>query len=140
MAPEPKRLTIAQVKGRDLRTVHAVDWPGVPGKKVGLLELRCNELLDAYFAARETFSRKGWEDIDAVAAVAFADELNLQYCFRMLVDPDACNPKFQVFKTADEARERLSAAERSYFVELHLEKQHDTAAAWFPEKADEGDE
>ncbi len=117
MVAERQRVTIDSLKGKDLRTVHAVEWPGLPDSKVGLLELRCAELLEAYFAAREVFARKGWEQIDAAALSAFEEELHVQYVYRALVDPEAVSaaPQFRICKDADQTRARLDPFERDYF-------------------------
>jgi hypothetical protein len=117
MVAERQRVTIDTLKGKDLRTVHAVEWPGLPDRKVGLLELRCAELLEAYFAAREVFARKGWEAIDAAALSAFEEELHVQYVYRALVDPEtqSAAPQFRICKDADQTRARLDPFERDYF-------------------------
>lgn len=132
MVAEPKRLTIAQIKGKDTRTVHVVDWPGLPGKRVGIMELRCGEQLDAYFAAREVFTRRGWHVIDQAAQPHFNAELELQYCYRMLIDPDAAVPSARVFKDVDEARSRLDPDERGHFTALHVVYENEKVGAWQP--------
>lgn len=126
MAQEPQHLKIAQIKGKDLRTVHPVDWPGLPDRKVGLMELRCSEQLEAYFAAREVFARKGWETIDPAAVPSFEEELHVQYCYRMLVDPEtvSADPRFRICESVDETRQRLDANERNFFVLTHNLRQN----------------
>lgn len=126
---EPKRLSIEAIKGKDLREVHEVDWPGTAAK-VGVMELRCSELLEAYFEARELFAKRGWDSIDSAGDETFQAELELQYCFRMLVDPEAKLAKFRVFSSTKEARERLSPDERAYFAALHAVFQREATAAW----------
>lgn len=135
MAGEPvKLLKIADLKGKDVRTVHVIPWPGLPDRKVGLLELRCGEQLEAYFAAREIFSRKGWENIDVAANPHFGAELELQYVFRMLVDPETttADPRFRIFASVDEARARLDPDERAHFATAHVGFENDKVMAWMP--------
>ncbi len=137
MAAEQKRLTAADLLGKDLRAVHQVPWPGSEnGRQVGVLELRCAEIQDAYFAAREHFSKRGWSDLDAVAISAFNIELEVQNCYRMLIDPDSRNAVDRIFKDADECRKRLGPAERHFFATMHDELQEKKVTSWSPNQED----
>lgn len=129
--PEPRRISIADIKGAvDRREVHEVDWPGVEGRRVGLLELRCAEIQAAYFAARDRFARAGLASIDEAAREAFNEELEVQYCFRMLVDPEARVAKFRLFKSVDECRERLDPDERAFFATEQIRRQAEKVIGW----------
>jgi hypothetical protein len=136
---EPRRLSIADIKGTvDRRDVHPVDWPGVEGRKVGLMELRCSEIQAAYFAARDRFARKGLATIDEAARDAFDEELEVQYCYLMLVDPEARAAKFRMFKTADECRDRLDPDERGFFRVQAAKLQAEKVRGWrLPSAVDE---
>ena len=130
MAPE-RRLKIDDILGKDCRTVHVVKLPGTD-KDVGLLMLRCSEIADAYFEAREVFRRKGLDVIDGNTLQPLQEELDLQYCYRMLVDPEAKIADARLFKTVDEARARLDTDLRSHFVDLHASKQVERVTSWAP--------
>jgi hypothetical protein len=125
-------VTIADILGKDVRTVHRVRWPGTD-KDVGLLMLRCSEIAAAYFDAREWFRRKGLEAIeDGSTLEALQQELDLQYCFRMLVDPEAKIADARLFAAVEDARARLSTDERTHFVDLHATKQLEAVQSWTP--------
>lgn len=124
-------LTIADVKGPDRRDVRQTEWPGLE-RQIGVLELRCSEIQSAYFAARERFAKAGLATIDPQALDAFGEELEIQCCFRMLVDPEAREAKWRLFKTADECRERLSPDERGYFYGLQAALHRERVASWAP--------
>lgn len=125
-------MKIEDILGRDVRTVHRVKWPGTD-KDVGLLMLRCSEIASAYFDAREWFRRKGLGAIeDGSTLEALQQELDLQYCFRMLVDPEAKIADARLFATVEDARARLSTDERTWFVDQHAAKQLETVQSWTP--------
>jgi glutamate/tyrosine decarboxylase-like PLP-dependent enzyme len=129
-------LTIEDFKGvKAPREVHPVPWPGLE-RQVGIMELRCSEVLDSYFAARALFAKKGLtHSEDQAAARAFSEELETQYCYRMLLDPEATVAEARIFKSADEARAELSPDERGWFVERHQEFQETRVSSWTPDAA-----
>jgi len=124
------KLSIADILGKDCRDVHVVKWPGTE-KSVGLLMLRCSEIADAYFDARERFRRKGLE-IDESTLQALQEELDLQYCYRMLVDPEAKIADARLFKDATEARDRLDSDLRVFFCDKHAGFQVARVQSWTP--------
>jgi hypothetical protein len=127
-----QRVTIADILGKDVRTVHRVRWPGTD-KDVGLLMLRCSEIAAAYFDAREWFRRKGLEAIeDSSTLLALQQEYDLQLCYRALVDPEAKIADARLFKDAADARSRLDVKERVHFASLHGEKLDEREESWTP--------
>ena len=95
------------------RTIKSCEWPGT-GKPVGLLKLNCAELQQARFAAIEHFDKKNIELTIFSASALDAEEM-VQQCYLFLIDPEANNPKYRIFSSADEARSELDDDERVYF-------------------------
>lgn len=122
----------------DMRDVRVVDWPGTD-RKVGLLLLRCAELQDAYFATRERFKRRD-QAVDWAAKAQLDEEEGLQQVYRMLIDPEARRPEYRIFKSVEQARERLTPELRDHFVEEHLRLQDELVKSWLPASAGEAEE
>lgn len=91
------------------REVNTVPWPGTD-KLVGIMHLAVGELQDAHFEAREWFKKKSRE-VDLASMVELEREEVVQQCYRMLIDPDAKNADYRIFRSVSEARERLTAYE-----------------------------
>ena len=103
-------------KSRDIRLV---EWPGT-GKQVGILRMNCAEIQKARFEAIEYFDKKNIK-IDLFSSAALDAEEMVQQCHIFLIDPDASNPNYRVFRGADEARNRLTDDERYYFCQKYNE-------------------
>lgn len=99
------------------REIVLISWPG-NDKEVGLLKLNCAELQQAYFESRRRFDKQQIR-MDVFAEEALSAEEMVQQCYLMLIDPEARNPKYKVFKSADEARNLLDDDMREYFVKAY---------------------
>ena len=126
---EQRNIKASDYKSVDLRTSYLVNWPGSE-REVSLLDLRCNEIMEAYFAAREHFAKKGHRDLDRIGEGFFGEELELQCVYRMLLEPGATNPKFRIFKDIDEARKSLEPDERGYFYAWYSNFIQRKASTW----------
>jgi len=101
------------------REIKLVDWPE-SDKQVGVLELNCDELQKARLAAIEHFRKQNIELTIFTSAALDAEEM-VQQCCIFLIDPEAKNPSYKIFRGADEARKRLTNTERFYFCSKYSE-------------------
>lgn len=125
--PKPKRATLADYKGQD-RIVRVVPWPGLQ-REVGVLRLVCLEIQQAYFGAREHFSRQR-QSVDALSQRAFQDEVDYQLCYRMLLAPDSKRPVDRIAKSVEELKSLLEPDDIAHFLEVHQRMQEEQIAAW----------
>ena len=114
------KLTIDNYKQKK-RTVTRIKWPDTD-KDVGLMLLNCAELQESYFAARDYFAKKGYQNQAENDMEYEAEKLTQQIC-RFLIDPESCTgeEKYRIFASADECRKSLTANERLFFATKYLE-------------------
>ena len=117
---EKNKLTIENYKQK-LRKVEVVEWPD-SGKKVGIMQLNYAEIQEAYFAARESFSKRGYQQISA-DDMEFDTEKLIQRVYLFLVDPDSRTgeKKYRIFNNCDECKQFLTSKEMLYFASNYLE-------------------
>ncbi len=127
MSEAQKRSTLADYKGTE-RHVRRVPWPGLQ-REIGVLRLVCAEIQQAYFAAREHFSRQR-QAVDGAGQRLFQDEVDFQLVYRMLIAPDSKRPEDRICKSVDELRRLLEPDEVAHFLELHQRMQEEQVAAW----------
>jgi hypothetical protein len=99
------------------RNINLVPWPGTD-KEVGILELNCDELQKARFAAIEHFAKNNIE-LNIFSTGILDSEEMVQQCYLFLIDPEARNYKYKVFRGADEARKKLTDDMRFYFCQQY---------------------
>jgi hypothetical protein len=107
------------------RVVHEAEWPGDEGwplgeKRFGLLLLVCAEVQEAHFDAVKHFQDRA-QPAEGVGFDAFDRERLLQEAYRMLLRPDAEDPKLRAFKDAGQARRELDLTEVAWIQNLHTE-------------------
>ena len=124
-----------------IRKVHQIKWPGTE-RVVGLLMLKCDEIMRAEADAREAVVRAGM-GIDALVNRDVLDrEIEVQQAFRMVVAPDSkgLDKKDRIFKDAKHARETMEPWERTYFLTWHGQFQTDHQETfWWPVDQEEAD-
>ena len=113
----PDKLTIDLVKPLGPRNIEKVLWPGLV-REVGVMQLHCDELLDAHVAARDHFRKLG-VPADMWSASELENEEVVQQVALMLVDPDDRTGESKIFKDAKDARQRLSHVERAFWCAQH---------------------
>ena len=113
-----KHVTFDQVRpGGVRRDIDQVDYPGGEGS-FGLLQLRCDELQDAHFAAVAHFQRKG-QPMDGPSLAQFIMEVDRQEVYRMMLEPDVDDPKLRLFPSVDVARKKLGINEVNWVQNRH---------------------
>lgn len=100
-----------------IREIKLAEWPGSE-KQIGVLKLNCDELQKARFAAIEHFQKQNIE-LTLFTSQALEAEEMLQQCAMFLIDPDAKNPSYRIFRGADEARKRLTDDDRFNLIRLY---------------------
>ena len=129
--------TIDDIEG-DVRDIKVIKWPGTD-KDVGIMLLRCNELQEAHFDAREWFRKKA-QKTDDTSHIQFLVEEEVRQCLRFLIDPESKKAEYKIFANPDIARKRLTQAKRVYLVDQYNVFQTEIIESWGLDTVEEKEE